>query len=83
MVVYSNRKDFLCPILADDILIKNVLNLHGSRKLIINRFVVTFLEFLTNDVVAKLNTFITDINGWASDQLSHFMLALTTEITMK
>jgi hypothetical protein len=69
--------------LANDILIKNILDLHRSRKLTIIRFVVTFLKFLSNDVVTELNTLITDVDRRPSDQLSHFMLTLTTEIAVK
>src|SRR5690606_17867312 len=38
-----------------------------------------FLHFLANDVVAQVDTFVTNENGGAGNQLAHFMLALAAE----
>ncbi len=79
MVVYSNRQDLLGSLLANNVLIQDRTNLYRRRQLLITALSLTFLHFLTNDVVAQINALIADKHGGAGNQLAHFMLALAAE----
>ena len=79
MVVYSNRQDLLGALLTNNVLIQDRTNLYRRRQLLITAFSLTFLHFLTNDVVAQINALIADKHGGAGNQLAHFMLALAAE----
>jgi hypothetical protein len=64
--------------LADHELVQKMVYFLGlGQVFVIPR--AAFLELFANDVVAQLDTFVTNINTGASDQLSNFMLTLATE----
>ena len=55
MIVYSNRQHLLGTLLTNDVFVKDVLDLHRRWQFSILCLFTTFLEFLTNDVVAEFN----------------------------
>ena len=62
MVVDGNGQGLLCLLLTDDILVQNAINFLGNRQMFLPGVTVGLLDFFTNDIVAKVNTLITDEN---------------------
>src|SRR5690606_29415045 len=84
VVVHRDGKNFLRPILADDVLVEDVADLMRRRQVCLGRlarFVAGAL--FANDVVAQLDTFVADEHGRAGDELPYFVLALAAEGTIK
>src|SRR6185312_14963173 len=69
---------FLGPLLADHVLVEDLLDLVRLRELVPCPLGAV-LELLANDVVAELDTLITDKDGRAGDELADLVLALPTE----
>jgi hypothetical protein len=42
-----------------------------------------FAKFLFDDLVAKLDALVTDVDAWAGDELANLLLALSAERTLK
>jgi hypothetical protein len=65
--------------LPDDVLIEYVLDLLWDRQTIALLGLRTFRYLFPDDVIAQLDTFVADEDGWSGDELADFMLALATE----
>jgi hypothetical protein len=72
--VNSHRQDTLCLRLSNDIVIQNLADFLRRRNFTFLAAGKRSLGFFTNDVVAKLDAFIADENGRASDQFADFVL---------
>ena len=82
VIVNSDCEDFLGLHLADDILVKNRIDFLRLGQLVATR-VTTVLELLANDVITELDAFITDEDGWTSNQLAYFVLAFAAKRTIE
>jgi hypothetical protein len=78
MVVDGHGQNLLGAILANHVLIKRFLDLFGAGQAVTAALGV-FLDFLPDDVVAKIDAFVADKNGRACNQLADFLLALAAE----
>ena len=58
---------------------ENLVDLDGNRKFASAGSACFFLDFFTNNVVAKLNAFIANKNRRSSNEFSDLMLALSTK----
>jgi hypothetical protein len=74
-----NGEDFLCSFLTDYVLIENALDLGRFGHVRRRGQILIVIAFFGNNIVAQINAFITDVNGWASDKLPNLVLALSTE----
>jgi hypothetical protein len=76
-------QDLLRAILADDVLVQDGLDLHrlGQRPAGGERILA--IDFFRDDVVAEPDALVADVNGWACDQLLHFLLRLPAKGTLK
>src|SRR5690606_40285141 len=68
------RSNFLSALLANHILVQNAADFFWRRQFMCSAFILCFLHFLTDNVIAQINAFITNKNRGASYQLAHFML---------
>jgi hypothetical protein len=82
VIVDGDRQDLLGTHLADDVLIKHVLDFLGLGKLVLGG-IARILQFLANDVIAKLDTFVADEDRRACNQLADLMLRLAAKRTIK
>ena len=71
-----HRQNFLRTLLSNHILIKNAFDLGGFRNIRRGRQVLIMVAFFSDDIVAKIDAFIADIDGWAGDEFAHLVLAL-------
>src|SRR5207237_3192258 len=78
VVVHGDGEDFLGPLLADDVLIEDGLDLGGLRQAAELAGLLLF-PFLRDDVVTELDALVADVDGRPGDQLSDVGLALTAE----
>ena len=79
MIMHRNRQDFFRAFLANDVLIENPFDLGGFRNIGRGRQILIVVAFLGDNVVAKVDAFIADIDCRTGDQLAHFVLALAAE----
>jgi hypothetical protein len=78
VVVHRHGEHLLGALLADDVLVEDLLDLVRLGKLV-PRALGAVLELLADDVVAELDTFIADKDRRAGDQLADLVLALPAE----
>jgi hypothetical protein len=78
VVVDGNRERLLGALLADDVLVQDLLDLVGLGELVASALGAV-LELLADDVVAELDAFVADEDGGAGDQLADFVLALSAK----
>src|SRR5690554_6905447 len=78
MIVDGHREDFLRGLLADHVLVEHGLDLVRLRQLVAAAL-RTFVQLLTDDVVAELDAFVADEDGRARDQLPDLVLTLAAE----
>ena len=80
MVVYRNRQRNLCLVLSDDILIHIFFNClgrrNGFRQILIG---VGLIHFFADDIIAKLNTIVADINSRSGNQPLDLRLILAAK----
>jgi len=79
MVVNGNREITLRAFLADHIIIKRGEDFRRSRHFAFFTSAEASLGLFADDIITKLNAFIADEHGGASDQLAHFVLRLPAE----
>src|SRR5262249_20944336 len=79
VVVHRDREDLLGTLLADHVLVEDLLDLRrlrhgrgGSERLFL-------VAFLGDDVVAEVDALVADVDGGAGDELAHLVLALPAE----
>src|SRR5690606_12458861 len=83
VVVHGDGEHALGAALADDVLIEDIVDLLGGGQLALGTRGGTFLDFLGDDVVAQIDTFIADEYRGAGDQLAYFVLAFAAEGTVE
>ena len=74
VIVHRHRKHTLGALLPDHIIIKHVADFERGWNAAIFLADKCGFGFLTNDVIAQVNTFIADEHRWPSNKLTHFML---------
>src|SRR5262249_28167987 len=78
MVVHRHGQHLLGALLADDVLIKDLLDLVGLGELVAGPLCAV-LELFPDDVVTQLDAFVADEYGWAGNQLANFVLTFPAE----
>src|SRR3989440_5278919 len=78
VIVDRDREHLLGALLADDVLVEDLLDLVGLGKLVARAF-GAILELLTDDVVAQLDAFVAHEHRGAGDQLADLVLTLAAE----
>src|SRR5262249_45239612 len=78
VIVDGDGQDLLRAILADHVLIEDVLDLGGLG--VASEVTALFLfPLLPDDVVAEVDALVTDVDGGAGDQLADVVLAFPAE----
>jgi len=84
MVVHRYRQDALGSGLADHVLIQQFGNFLRCRQVGFGaRDRLHAGGFVANDVVAQINTFVADEDGWTCNQFLDFVLAFSAERAVK
>src|SRR5262249_5675445 len=78
VIVDGDREHLLGALLADHVLVQNLLDLVGLGQLVA-RTLRSVLELLANDVVTQLDTLVANKHRGASDELANFVLTLSAE----
>ena len=78
MVVDRHRQHLLGAVLADDVLVEDLLDLVRLGQLVAGALGAV-LELLADDVVAQLDAFVADEHRRAGDELADLVLALPAE----
>ena len=79
MVIDSDSQNFFRALLTDDIVVEDIFDFVRYRQMILLGAAAIFLHLFTDDIVAKINTFIANKYRWPSNQFADFVLALATE----
>ena len=78
VVVDGDRQHLLGAILADHVLVEDLLDLVRLGQLLAGA-ILLLLELLTNDVVAQLHALVADEHGRSRNELANLVLALAAE----
>jgi hypothetical protein len=78
VVVHGHRERLLRALLADHVLIENLLDFGRLGELVARTLGAVF-ELLTDDVIAELDALVANENRRTGDQLANFMLTLAAE----
>src|ERR1700704_517926 len=78
VVVNRDREHLLGALLADDVLVEDLLDFVGLGELVARTFGAV-LELLADDVVAQLDAFVAHEHRGAGDQFAHLVLTLPAE----
>ena len=68
--------------MADHVLVEEFKDVAWLRQFTKTKF-NGLAEFFFDDLITQINTFVTDVDAWTSDQLFHLLLALSTERTLE
>ena len=80
MVVYRYGERLLCLLLTNDILLEEVIDFLGLRKIKISARRLTALRLtLIDDFVAQLDALVADVDTRSSDQLLDLFLGLSAK----
>ena len=79
MVIYRYCEYAFRLLLTNHVLVEDLVNFRGDRQLGIFALSAGFLNFLTDNIVAEVDTLISNKNRRARNQLAHLILALATE----
>ena len=79
VVVDRHRENLLRALLADDVLIEDLLDLRGLRNRGGRREGLLLVALLRDDVVAQVDALVTDVDRRPCDQLANLVLALAAE----
>jgi hypothetical protein len=79
VIMNRHRQDLLGALLADYVLIKNSFNFRGFWHIGGGANILIVVAFFSDDIVAEIDAFITDVNGWTGDQLTNLVLTLPAE----
>jgi hypothetical protein len=82
MVVDRDREDLLGRVLPDHIIVEHLADF-GRRGDAVASLDERRLRFLADDVVAQLDAFVADENGWARDQLPDLVLRFAAVRTVE
>src|SRR6185503_3708177 len=79
VVVHRDREDLLRAVLADHVLVEDLLDLRrlGDRARAVA--LVLLLDLLGDDVIAQPDALVADVDGGAGDQLLDLFLGLAAE----
>jgi len=79
VVVHGDGEDLLRPLLADHVLVEDVLDLGrpGDAQLLVARFFL--VDLLRDDVVAEADALVADVDGGPGNELLHLLLRLSAE----
>ncbi len=78
MVVDGDRQHLLGALLADDVLVEDVLDFLRLGQLVVAR-IAGILELFANDVVTEFDAFVADEDRGARNQLADLVLRLATK----
>jgi hypothetical protein len=79
VVVHRDGEDLLRTLLADDVLIEDLLDLRRLRHRRRRGQGLFLVAFLGDDVVAEIDALVADVDRRPRDQLAHLVLALAAE----
>jgi hypothetical protein len=79
MIVHGYGKDLFGSLLADHVLIQDLLDLVGLRHIRARSENFLVVALLCDDVVAEIDAFVADVNGRPRYQFSDFVLALSAK----
>ena len=80
VVIDRNRELFLGTVLPNYVFVQERLDFLGCRKLErLGRLGDLLTQLLFDDLVAKLNALIADVDRWSSNQFANLLLALAAE----
>jgi hypothetical protein len=79
MVMDRNGKNFLCSFLTDNVLIENAFDLGRFGHVRRRGQILIVIDFFGNYIIAQIDAFIADVDGWASDKLPDLILALSAK----
>src|SRR5213592_2570612 len=79
VVVDRDRQDLLGALLADHVLVEDLLDLGRLRHRRGGRESLLLVDLLGDDVVAEVDALVADVDDRAGDQLADLVLALATE----
>ena len=83
MVVHRNRENFFRLLLANHVLIEDVIDFFRNRKFAAHAGRGFLLDLLANDVVTKFDTFVAYEYGGSRDQLAYFVLTFPAKGTVQ
>ena len=83
VVIDGNCQHLLGVLLPDHVVVQMGADFMRGRQLATIALGRDLADLLADDVVAQLDTLITYVDGRASDQLTHFMLAFAAERAIK
>ena len=79
MVVDRDREHALGLLLTNHILVEDLVDFRGDGQIGIIALGAGLLNFLADNIVAKVDTLIANKHRRARDQLAHLILALAAE----
>src|SRR5690606_21475489 len=79
VVVDGHRQHLLGVLLADHVLVEDLLDLARARQPVAGPFGAALLHLYPDDVIAEVDTLVADEHRGASNQLADLVLALATE----
>jgi hypothetical protein len=83
VIIYGNSENLFGVFLTNHILVESFFDLFRNGQLLCARLRILLLNFLPDDVIAEINTLVTDKDRRAGDKLANFMLTLATEGTIE
>ena len=84
MVVNGYRKGPFGLCLTDYVLFKERKNFFGFWQVdVFEDLVDTLSELFVDDFIAKLDTFVANVNAWSGYEFADLLLALSTERALK
>ena len=78
VVVDRHRQDLLGLVLADDVVVEEVVDLAGLGQLV-EAQVAGLGQLLLDDLVAQVDALVADVHAGAGDELLHLLLRLAAE----
>ena len=79
MIVNRNREGFFGSILSDDVLVQNGFDLSRLRNRVDIVVPILFVDLFGDDVIAKANALVTNIDRWTGDELFDFFLGFAAK----
>jgi hypothetical protein len=80
MVVDGNGQNFFAFFLSDNVLVQMLENFPGFQEMF-EVFAFFLSPFFNHDLIAKLNTFVADVNCGPGNEFFDFFLAFGAERT--
>src|SRR5215469_10597608 len=84
MVVHGDRERFLRAVLADDVLVQDVVDLFRLRDIAKPEILIDVLvELFFDDLVAELDALVADVDARSGDELAHLLLRFAAEAALE